>query len=77
MFLWLKSLKMVDQRPTHLFDVKNKGWKTHIDSQIETWLDPKKLPDFGQILANIESSSNPVYEAVVNKPHYMQALFVA
>ena len=42
-----------------------------------TWLDPQHLPDFGQILANINSSTNPVYEAVVNKPHYMQALFVA
>ena len=42
-----------------------------------TWLDPQHLPDFGQILANIDSSANPVYQAVVNKPHYMRALFVA
>ena len=42
-----------------------------------TWPDSTHLPDFGQILANIDSSANPVYEAVVNKPHYMQALFVA
>ena len=42
-----------------------------------TWLDPSHLPDFRQILANIDSSANPVYKAVANKPHYMRALFVA
>ena len=37
----------------------------------------KNLPAFGPILANVDSSANPVYQTVVNKPHYMYALFVA
>ena len=78
MFFWLIPLAMVEQRPTHLFDVGNKGWKEHLGSLTENaWLDPQHLPDFGQILANDDSFVSPVYQAVVNKPHYMRALFVA
>ena len=77
MFLWLIPLAMVEQWPTHLFDVGNKGWKEHLDGLTEAWLDPQHLLDFGQILANVNSSENPVYQTVVNKPHYMRALFVA
>ena len=35
------------------------------------------MPDFGKVLYYVNSSANPVYQAVVNKPHYMRALFVA
>ena len=78
MFLWLIPLAIVDQKPTYLFDVGDSGCKEHLDALPEsTWLDPQHLPDFGQILANVNSSANPVYQAVVNKPHYMRALFVA
>ena len=69
---------MVEQGPTHLFNVGDSGWREHLDSLSEnTWLDPQNLPDFGQILHHINSPTNPVYEAVVNKPHYMRALFIA
>ena len=69
---------MVEQRPTYLFDVGDSGWREHLDSLPEnTWLDPQHLPDFGQILHHVDSPASPVYEAVVNKPHYMRALFVA
>ena len=69
---------MVEQRPTYLFDVRNKGWKEHLDGLIENaWLDPQHLPNFGQILYHVDSSANPVYQAVAYKPHYMKALLVA
>ena len=71
-------MAMVEQRPTHLFDVGYSGWREHLDSLPEnTWLDPQHLPDFVQILHHVNSPAIPVYQAVVNKPHYMQALFVA
>ena len=76
MFLQLIPVPMVEQRPTYLFDVGDSGWKEHLDSLSEnTWLDPQHLPDFGQILHHVDSPENPVYEAVVNKPHYMRALW--
>ena len=68
---------MVEQKPTHLFDIGNMCLKEHLNDLTETWLDQKHLPDFGQILAKADSSENPMYQAVVNKPHYMRALFVA
>ena len=69
---------MVEQKPTHLFNVGDSGWKDHLHGLTENnWLDPQHLPNFGQVLANIDSSENPVYQAVVNKPHYTRALFVA
>ena len=42
-----------------------------------TWLDPQHLLDFGQILHHVDSPANPVYQAVVNKTHYMWDMFVA
>ena len=61
-----------------MFDVGDSGQTEHLDSVPEkTWLDPQHLPNFGQILHQVDSPTSPVYEAVVNKPHYMWALFVA
>ena len=69
---------MVEQKPTYLFDVGDSGWKEHLDSLPEnTWLDPQHLPNFGQILYHVDSPASPVYQAVINKSHYMRALFVA
>ena len=63
MFLWLIPLAMVDQRPTHLFDVGDSGWKKHLDSLPEnTWLDPQNLPNFGQILHHVDSPTSTVYK---------------
>ena len=77
LFLCLIPLAMVDQRPTCLFDIGEKCWPKYTASlPANTWVDLQHLPDFGPILQNFDATS-PIFEAVVNKPHYMRALFVA
>ena len=78
MFLQLIPVAMVEQKPIHLFDVGDSGWKEHLDALPEsTWLDPQHLPNFGQILHHVDSPASSVYQAVVSKPHYIRAMFFA
>ena len=68
---------MVDQMPERLFDIGDKEWSKYTASlPANTWVDPQHLPDFGPILQDFDAK-NSIFEAAVNKPHYMQALFVA
>ena len=39
-------------------------------------MDPQHLPYFEPILQAFDAT-NPIFEVVLNKPHYMRALFVA
>ena len=69
---------MAEQKPIYLFDIEDSGWKEHLDALPEnTWLDPKYLPYFGQILHHVDSLVSLICQAGANKPHYMRALFVA
>ena len=77
LFLCLIPLAMVDQRPARLFDIREKGWPKYIASlPTDTWMDPQHLPDFSPILQAFDAT-NSIFKVVVNKPHYMRALFVA
>ena len=77
LFLCFIPLAMVDQRPARLFDIGEKGWPEYIASlPANTWVDPQHLPDFGPILQDFDAT-NPIFEVVLNKPHSIQALFVA
>ena len=77
LFICLIPVEMVDQRPTRLFDIGEIGWPKYTATlPANTWVDPQHLTNFGPILQDFDST-NLIFEAVVNKPHYMQALFVA
>ena len=76
--LCLISLAIVDQRPECLFDIGDKEWSKYTAYlPVNTWVDSHNLTGFGLILHDFNTNLNPIFEAVVNKHHYMQALFAA
>ena len=78
LFLCLIPLAMIDQIPERLFDIRDKEWSKYTASlPANTWVDPQHLPYFVPIFQDFDSNLNPIFEAVVNKHHYMQALFAA